>query len=61
MVVGRTITVVQRGQTVIDQQEIPVITGGTLDINDGLMRPIHLYMSEKGRVDSRNIEITPAT
>jgi hypothetical protein len=57
--VGRTITVVQNGQTVIDNQEIPGITGGALDSHEALPGPIYLQGSEKGRVAYRNIVITP--
>jgi hypothetical protein len=58
--VGRTVTVVQNGQTVIDQQEIPGITGGALDSDEGSPGPIYLQGSEKGRVAFRNIVLTPA-
>lgn len=57
---GRWITVVQNGQTVIDNKEIPGITGGALDSDEGLPGPIYLQGSEKGHVAFRNIEITPA-
>lgn len=57
---GRRVTVVQNGQTVIDNQEIPGITGGALDSNEGLPGPIYLQGSEEGRVEFRNIVITPA-
>jgi hypothetical protein len=58
--VGRTVTVVQNGQTIIDHKEIPGITGGALDSHEGLPGPIYLQGSEKGRVAFRNIVITPA-
>jgi hypothetical protein len=58
--VGRTVTVVQNGVTVIDHKEIPGITGGALDSNEALPGPIYLQGSEKGRVAFRNIVITPA-
>lgn len=58
--IGRRITVVQNGQTIIDNQEIPGITGGALDSNEGLPGPIYLQGSEKGRVAYRSIVITPA-
>jgi hypothetical protein len=58
--VGRTVTVVQNGQTIIDQKEIPGITGGALDSHEGLPGPIYLQGSEEGRVAFRNIVITPA-
>jgi hypothetical protein len=58
--VGRTVTLVQNGQTIIDQQEIPGITGGALDSHEGLPGPIYLQGSEAGHVAFRNITITPA-
>jgi Domain of Unknown Function (DUF1080) len=58
--VGRTLTVVQNGTTVIDHQEIPGITGGALDSNEGQPGPIYLQGSEEGRVAYRNIILTPA-
>jgi hypothetical protein len=58
---GRKVTVVQNGQTIIDNQEIPGITGGALDSHEALPGPIYLQGSEKGHVAFRNIVITPAT
>jgi len=58
--VGRIITVVQNGQTIIDHKEIPGITGGALDSHEGLPGPIYLQGSEDGHVSFRNIVITPA-
>ncbi|MBZ5666256.1 MAG: DUF1080 domain-containing protein [Acidobacteriia bacterium] len=58
--VGRVVTVVQNGQTIIDRQEIPGITGGALDSHEGLPAPIYLQGSEAGHVAFRNITITPA-
>jgi 3-keto-disaccharide hydrolase len=58
--VGRTVTVVQNGQTIIDHKEIPGITGGALDSHEGLPGPIYLQGSEAGRVAFRNIVMTPA-
>jgi len=57
--VGRVVTVMQNGQTIIDQQEIPGITGGALDSREGLPGPIYLQGSEDGHVAFRNITITP--
>jgi hypothetical protein len=54
------VTVVQNGQTIIDKQEIPGITGGALDSHEGLPGPIYLQGSEDGHVAFRNITITPA-
>jgi hypothetical protein len=58
--VGRTVTVVQNGVTVIDHKEIAGITGGALDSTEGLPGPIYLQGTEVGRVAFRNIVITPA-
>ena len=59
--IGRRITVVHDGHTVIDNKEIPGITGGALDSHEGLPGPIYLQGSEKGHVKYRSVVITPAT
>jgi hypothetical protein len=56
--IGRMVTVVQNGRTIIDQQEIPGITGGALDSHEMLPGPIYLQGSEAGHVAFRNITIT---
>jgi hypothetical protein len=58
--IGRRITVVQNGKTVIDGQEIPGITGGALNSQEGIPGPIYLQGGEKGHVLFRKIVITPA-
>jgi hypothetical protein len=58
--VGRNVTVVQNGVTIINNQEIPGITGGALDSHEGQPGPIYLQGSEDGHVAYRNIMITPA-
>jgi hypothetical protein len=58
--IGRMVTVVQNGQTIIDNQEIPGITGGALDSHEELPGPIYLQGSEEGQVRFRNIVIIPA-
>jgi len=58
--IGQRITVVLNGQTIIDNKEIPGITGGALDSHEELPGPIYLQGSEKGRVEFRSIVITPA-
>ncbi|HLZ11919.1 MAG TPA: DUF1080 domain-containing protein [Candidatus Acidoferrum sp.] len=58
--IGRTITLVQNGQTVIDNKEIPGITGGALDSHEALSGPIYLQGTEKGHVAFRSIVLTPA-
>lgn len=57
--IGRWVTVVLNGKTVIDNQEIPGITGGALDSHEALPGPIYLQGSEKGHVLFRSIVITP--
>jgi hypothetical protein len=59
--IGRMISVVLNGQTIIDNKEIPGITGGALDSHEELPGPIYLQGSEKGRVMFRKIVITPAS
>ncbi len=58
--IGRRVTVVQNGTTIIDNQEIPGITGGAVDSYEGAPGPIYLQGSEKGHVAFRNILVTPA-
>lgn len=58
--VGRTVTVVHDGSTIIDHKEIPGITGGALNTDEGSPGPIYLQGAEDGRVAFRNIVITPA-
>jgi hypothetical protein len=58
--IGRSITVLQNGKTIIDNQEIPGITGGALDSHEALPGPIYLQGSEKGHASYRNIVVTPA-
>jgi hypothetical protein len=57
--IGRMITVVANGKTIICNQEIPGITGGALDSNEG--EPGQIYLQgDHGPVEYRNIVITPA-
>jgi len=58
--IGRTVTVVQNGQTIIDRQEIPGLTGGALDSKEASPGPIYLQGSEPGHVSYRDVTITPA-
>jgi hypothetical protein len=58
--IGRLVTVVLNGTTVIDNQEIPGITGGAVDSHEASPGPIYLQGSEKGHVAFRSIVITPA-
>jgi hypothetical protein len=56
---GRNITVVLNDKTVIDNQEIPGITGGALDSDEGQPGPIFIQ-GDHGPISFRTIEITPA-
>ncbi len=55
---GRWVTVVLNGETIIDHQEIPGITGGALDSNEFEPGPIFLQ-GDHGKVLYRNIVLTP--
>jgi beta-glucosidase len=57
--IGRRVTVVLDGITLIENEEIPGITGGALDSHEGLPGPILLQGSEMGEVAYRNIVLTP--
>jgi hypothetical protein len=56
--VGRRVTVVANGVTIIADQVIPGITGGAIDSREGEPGPI-LIQGDHGPVDYRNIIITP--
>jgi 3-keto-disaccharide hydrolase len=58
--VGRMVTVVANGVTVICNREIPGITGGAMNSNEAQPGPIILQGDESGQVEFRNIMITPA-
>ena len=57
--IGRMITLVANGKTIICNQEIPGITGGALDSKEGEPGPL-LIQGDHGPVEYRNIIITPA-
>lgn len=57
--VGRMVTVVVNGKIVINNQEIPGITGGALDSNEGEPGPIYIQ-GDHGPIEYRKIVITPA-
>ena len=57
--VGRRVTIVLNGKTIIAGQEIPGITGGALDSDEGSAGPLYLQ-GDHGPVEYRNIVITPA-
>jgi hypothetical protein len=57
--VGRRVTVVLNGTTIIDGQEIPGITGGALDSDEGAPGPIMLQ-GDHGPIEFRNLTIARA-
>jgi hypothetical protein len=57
--VGRRVTVVLNGKTLIDNREIPGITGGAIDSHEASPGPIVLQGSDGGHVAYRNIIVTP--
>ena len=57
--VGRIVTVVANGKLIINDQEIPGITGGALDSKEGEPGPLQIQ-GDHGPVELRNIVITPA-
>ena len=56
--VGRMVTVVFNGVTLIDNQEIPGITGGAIDSNEAEPGPIYLQGDHRGGIRYRNITIS---
>lgn len=56
--IGRRVTVVLNGKTVIADQTIPGITGGALDSDEGAPGPFYLQ-GDHGPVVYRNIVLTP--
>jgi len=55
--VGRTLTLVRDGVTIIDHQEIPGITGGALDANEAEPGPFYIQGDHTGGMKYRNITI----
>ena len=56
--VGRTVTVIRNGVTLHDHQEIPGITGGALDSNEGAPGPLFIQGDHVGGMKYRNITIS---
>ena len=56
--IGRVVTVVFNGKTVICRSEIPGITGGALNSLEGEPGPIYLQ-GDHGPIEYRNIVLTP--
>ncbi len=57
--IGRTVTVVANGKTVICNQVIPGITGGAINSREGEPGPL-LIQGDHGPVEFRNIVLIPA-
>ncbi len=57
--IGRRVTIVLNGKTIIADQVIPGITGGALDSDEGKAGPLFLQ-GDHGPVEYRNIVVTPA-
>jgi hypothetical protein len=57
--VGRLVTIVANGTEVICRQEIPGLTGGAINSNEGEPGPLFIQ-GDHGPIDYRNIVITPA-
>lgn len=57
--VGRVVTVILNGKTIIHKSEIPGITGGAIDSNEAEAGPI-MFQGDHGPIEYRNIILTPA-
>lgn len=57
--IGRRITVVLNGRTIIHNRVVPGITGGALDSNEGLPGPLMLQ-GDHDQISFRQITLTPA-
>jgi hypothetical protein len=57
--IGRQVTIIVNGTTVISQQAIPGITGSALDSDEGAPGPLMLQ-GDHTAIEYRNIVITPA-
>jgi hypothetical protein len=56
--IGRNVTVIRDGVLIIDNAEIPGITGGALDSREGELGPIYLQGDHTGGLKYRNITIS---
>ena len=57
--VGRMVTVVANGKTIICNQEIPGIRGGAINSKEGEPGPL-LLQGDHGPIEFRNVVLTPA-
>jgi hypothetical protein len=58
MLVGRTVTTIHNGVTIIDHQVIDGITGGALDANEGEPGPFYIQGDHTGGLKFRNITVS---
>lgn len=56
--VGRTVTVIRDGVKIIDNQEIPGITGGAIDSHEAEPGPLYIQGDHTGGMRYRNITIS---
>jgi hypothetical protein len=56
--VGRTVTVIRDGTLTIDRKEIPGVTGGALDANEGEPGPFYIQGDHTGGLRFRNIRVS---
>jgi hypothetical protein len=56
--VGRWVTIVRNGVTIIDNQEIPGITGGALDSNESAPGPFNLQGTHIAGIKFRNLTVS---
>ena len=56
--VGRTVTVMRNGTTIIDHKEIEGITGGALDANEGEPGSFYIQGDHTGGLKFRNITVS---
>ena len=56
--IGRRVTIVANGKTIINDQIIPGITGGAMDSDEGEPGPFMLQ-GDHGPIEFRNIVVTP--
>lgn len=57
--IGRMVTLIANGKTVICNREIPGITGGAINSKEGEPGPLYIQ-GDHGPIEYRNIIITPA-
>jgi hypothetical protein len=58
MLVGRTVTTVHNGVTIIDHKEIEGITGGAVDANEAEPGPFYIQGDHTGGLKFRNITVS---